>query len=286
MPSLTIPIDSIREKISGSLAPTSLTETAWVFIDDRLADQTILRKALRANVELRIVDRHENGFEAIAQCLEEATSTPGICITSIHLLGHATCGNLWLGDTAFNQHSMVKHQAQIAAWSNTLAPDATIAIYGCQFAAHTLGSQAVAQLNAMLQRPIFAANHDVGASQVGGLWSLNVRWAQGRQTELNAKDAIAPIELAFDRDRLKPYPHRLAPPNLVYGVNVSGEIFTVDLADGSTQVKAQLPFDSFGLARSYNLNDPTDPGLLYFSGTGDDTDIRLGTWNPVTLEVV
>jgi len=254
-----------------------------IFIDSQIVDLAVLLEAGRPDACIVVVDRDDDGLATIAHTLAAADrNTYG----SLHLIGHGEPGRLWLGRSPIDLDAIDREAERLRASAARLQDRAPIAIYGCAFASGAAGLETLSKFQEILQRPVFAASHRVGAPRAGGRWALDRGWNRRGPIAPSPQTAIAPISRAFRLDRLDRFAHSFAPPNLLYGINnLAREVFTIDLRDGTSEVKVSSPFGSFGLARTYDADDPTDPGILYFSGIGRSGDVRLGQWNPTTGEV-
>ena len=123
-------------------APAAETPHELVFVDARVKDlQSFLSE--RAS-EIILLDPDRDGVEQIAAALAGRTG-----VDVIHILSHGDAGQLYLGNSTLDVHSISgKHTDELANIKAALSNNADILVYGCDVAAGAQGQAFVTALAA------------------------------------------------------------------------------------------------------------------------------------------
>ncbi len=119
-------------------------------------------------------------------------------IDAIHVLSHASDGNISLGNTQLSEGNLTNYANQLTTWQNTLNEDADILLYGCRIAETETGIEFVKDLSLLTQANIAASTDDTGHTDLGGDWHLEYQTgpietdiAFGSETQENWHDIAA-----------------------------------------------------------------------------------------------
>jgi len=146
------------------------------------------------------------GFEAV-QLPESGDPVAAIAlhlagrrdIAALHILSHGAPGALSLSGQRIDAAALAARPALTAAIRDALSGDAEIVLYGCSVAQGQHGEAFVDALSALLDRPVAASAHPVGATRLGGGWDIPAR-----------------TPLAFDAAARAAYPATLA--KMTFGI--------------------------------------------------------------------
>ena len=119
------------------------------------------------NIKVIYIDADENGVELVTQTLLGFTG-----VQSVHLLTHGKAGEIQLGNSFINNHSLANYANAITQWQQALGEDADILIYGCDIAATDAGRELLKQLAELTQADIAASDDLTGHASLGGDWDL------------------------------------------------------------------------------------------------------------------
>ncbi|MDJ1177994.1 DUF4347 domain-containing protein, partial [Roseofilum sp. BLCC_M91] len=246
------------------------------FIDPQIKDYDLLLKGIESDVEVVILEKHQDGIEQITQHLKTHRENS---IESIHLISHGNWGQIHLGSTQLNQESLPYYSQTLQSWSNLLGQSAEILLYGCRVAGNAIGRSFVDSLSQLTKRAIAASTTLTGSAGLGGTWELGYRTGEMRS------------ELALDEGAIATYPHTLgiivANPFYAVGrdlpINASDpftQLYIVDIEDGTSTKVGTIQVDSFTLARQ------SVTGRLYYVEIVDNAangeNAQVGYWDPLT----
>ncbi|MBF0158153.1 MAG: DUF4347 domain-containing protein [Magnetococcales bacterium] len=138
--------------------------TAVAVIDTALTDYQSLVASLPPELEIILLDPHQDGLSQLASAL---TGRSGI--DAIHLFSHGAPGSLQLGSTTLTTANLARYATALSTIGSSLTPDGDLLLYGCNVAA---GDTGLAFINALAQ----STSADVAASDdltgQGGDWLL------------------------------------------------------------------------------------------------------------------
>ncbi len=117
---------------------------------------------------LLLVDADEDGLGAI----ERALGSSDTRFSAMHILSHATEGELRLGDRSLDAATLAARAQDIAAWSAHLTPGADVLLYGCDLTAGDDGIAFVRSLAALTGTDVAASDDLSGSAALGGDWEL------------------------------------------------------------------------------------------------------------------
>lgn len=232
------------------------TPSNLVLIDATVEDYQILIDGVAPNTEVVLLDAQQDGIAQITAALSTYRD-----LDSVHLISHATPGELHLGSTRLNLPTLDRYSSLIQQWKNSLKAGADLLIYGCQVAAGQ-GVAFLQKLADLTGANLAASNTLTGNSVLGGNWNLEYQIGQVR--------ASSP----FRHQALAAYPGVLVFANLVYAIVNSNEIHVVDITTGESERIGNLLFPAFALAREATT------GRLYYVGGGDNGSVAF--FDPVT----
>ena len=140
-------------------------------IDTGIKNHGLLEEIARnAGMDVILISAQENGFDRLAQSLEN-----GPKIDALHILSHGSQGEITLGSATLSIQTMDAHSLSLALISQQLNPDADILLYGCQVGETDAGTQFIEQLAIRTQADIAASDDLTGQAAQGGDWDLEVQ---------------------------------------------------------------------------------------------------------------
>ena len=91
-------------------------------------------------------------------------------LASIEFVTHGSPGSLQLGETIVDRQNLSQYEENWQSWSESLAPNGDILLYGCNIAAGS--KEFLADLSELTQADIAASDDLTGSSLLGGDWEL------------------------------------------------------------------------------------------------------------------
>jgi ELWxxDGT repeat protein len=139
-----------------------------VFIDASLPDLATLRAGLPVDATVHLLDPAQHGLKQMAAVLAGQFD-----IAALHLIVHGAPGQLLLGHAAIDLAELKACREDITTIAAAMAEDGELLIYGCEVAAGREGRQFIHTLTSMTGLKVAAATHPVGATALGGHWTLD-----------------------------------------------------------------------------------------------------------------
>ncbi len=153
----------------------------WLFVDAAVDGYATLAAGVMPGVEVEIVNSDEDGIERITQVLTRCRD-----IAAVHIVSHGSPGCLYLGNSILTLATLDRYSPQLTQWSESLAPDGEILIYGCNVAA--VGSQEAStflhRLHHLTGANLAASSTPVGHAALGGNWKLDRRIGNIRASQI------------------------------------------------------------------------------------------------------
>ena len=142
-----------------------------VFIDPSVGDVATLVRDAGSARQVIILDPTKDGVDQIAAVLSHMNG-----VTGVHILSHGSEANLYLGTADLNSASMTTtYASDLAIIKASLAPNANILVYGCDFALGTDGDAAAHKLAELTGASVAASTDLTGSAARGGDWVLEDR---------------------------------------------------------------------------------------------------------------
>ena len=143
-----------------------------VAIDATLAAQGLTPANISADTQVIYL---QPGADPLAQITAALAGTKGV--QSVQIFTHGSSGQLDVGPdgsaTVIDAQTLVADNSELAKWNRSLAPDAVIAIYGCDVAAGKGGQAFVKALARRTGATVAANTAATGAASLGGTWTLD-----------------------------------------------------------------------------------------------------------------
>ncbi len=159
------------EEVSLEAEDTKTEVTQIVVVDSNIEDLDVLLSDARQDASIHIVTigADDNALQVMTAEIGNYTD-----LDSIHIISHGSSGNLQLGNTLINSSFMAETDSQVlfARWQASLADDADLLIYGCDFASGDSGQQALSELSALTGLNVAASDDITGSAQINGDWVL------------------------------------------------------------------------------------------------------------------
>jgi hypothetical protein len=99
-------------------------------------------------------------------------------IDSIHIVSHATSGDLLLGNARLNGATLDDRADQIRSWGQALSAKGDILLYGCNLADDQTGQALVKKLADLTDADIAASTDLTGNALLGGIGSWSLQWVK------------------------------------------------------------------------------------------------------------
>ncbi|HJY77841.1 MAG TPA: DUF4347 domain-containing protein, partial [Burkholderiales bacterium] len=96
-------------------------------------------------------------------------------VSAVHIISHGSDGAVYLGSSVLDLQSLNARSGELAAWGNSLTPDADLLIYGCDVAQTAVGQALVEQLAAVTGADVAASTNLTGSAALGGDFNLEFR---------------------------------------------------------------------------------------------------------------
>ena len=119
---------------------------------------------------VKVLDGDRDGLTQLTQLL---TQHPGL--TQLHLVSHGRPGALQLGNGWVTLAQLVANSNRVQGWSQALAEDAEILIYGCEVGQGDRGLQFLQALRQLTHCNLAASSELVGDPAQGGHWTLDLQ---------------------------------------------------------------------------------------------------------------
>jgi len=164
---------------SAKTSATQVLTHEVVFIDSgingyqQLAQTIQQENSSTRSIDVLIIDAGKDGIAQVSAALSSRQD-----VNAIHLISHGEQGEIQLGDTRFNNDSLLSHAAAVSRWSSALATGADILLYGCDVAATPEGQSFVQGLAMLTGADVNASTDLTGNATVGGNWMLEYATGQ------------------------------------------------------------------------------------------------------------
>jgi len=171
-----IAIESYSNDNTLSCYTAEVTRQEIVFIDSNAPDyQRLIGNILASNndtrnIEVIVLDSNLNGIEQISEVLAEYED-----VDAVHILSHATSGELKLGSTSLSLNNLGEYKEQIQTWSRALSADADLLFYGCDLAAGEDGRTLLETIGNITGADVAASTDKTGNTLLGGDWILEYK---------------------------------------------------------------------------------------------------------------
>lgn len=161
------------------LIPTAVGQTKFsgrfsghevAFVDMAIKQHVWLTAGIRAGVEIVLLNAQQDGVEQVTQMLRKRQN-----LSCIHLVSPGALGSLHLGAAVLNLHTLERYVWDLTIWSNALAPNAELLIYGSEVARGVRGEEFVGHLCELVGAKIAASRSKTGSLTLGGNWSLELQ---------------------------------------------------------------------------------------------------------------
>jgi hypothetical protein len=155
--------------LSGKAPRSQYLTKQLVILDAQIDDVYHLAAGVAEGIEVVVLNPEQDGVQQITKILAQQQH-----ITHLHILSHGLPGALQLGSNWLSLATLDSYRQDLQAWSNALAADAHISLYGCRVAAGAAGRNLLAQLSELTGAGISASENLTGNADLGGDWLLEV----------------------------------------------------------------------------------------------------------------
>ncbi len=144
-----------------------------VFIDKQVSGYEAIVSDLAAQqdkdrqLEVYFLDSQKDGILQISQILAPLND-----IDAIHIISHGQAGEIQLGNQSLNSESIAGYRDPLSGWSDALAADADLLIYGCDVAGNLAGQTLLQTISALTETDIAASTDLTGHASLNADWDL------------------------------------------------------------------------------------------------------------------
>ena len=185
---------SICDGQQDLITPAQAHANHLVIIDAAAGEIETLMEAVPAGADFAILDQTQDGIQQISAILQSRQE-----LASIHLISHATEGQLQIGSTAMTTQTLQNRKGEIEAWGKAFAEGGDFLLYGCDLAAGESGSVFIRELATVVGVDVAASNDRTG----NGTPTLAADW------ELEQHIGTIESFAVLDQDRLKQFSNHL-----------------------------------------------------------------------------
>ncbi len=114
-----------------------------------------------------LLDADADGVDQITDTLAQYES-----LDAVHIISHGNDAALRIGNMWLHADNLDGYAAQIAGWSDSLAEQADVLLYGCNLAESETGQTFVESLAALTGADVAASSDSTGHVSLGGDWAL------------------------------------------------------------------------------------------------------------------
>ncbi|MCP1220346.1 DUF4347 domain-containing protein [Acetobacter orientalis] len=142
------------------------TAHSIAFIDTSVSNWQVLANSLEPNTEIVKI---APGTDALAQMTKAIAQENNI--ETISIISYGQQGSLSIG-SGLDVSSLTKDSASVSSWSEHMAKDGQILLWGCDAGAGASGTQLVDTLHTLTKADVAANQNPTGDSAEGGDWTL------------------------------------------------------------------------------------------------------------------
>ena len=196
--------DKVFEDRAVQVAPEFFSgRTEVVFVDVTVRDFQAMLQDISPNTRVVMLDSSRDAVAQIADVMSQYQ--PGK-VDAIHLITHGNEGQIDFGSGVLNATTMRTTYADaLAKIGESLAEDADILVYGCDFGKGEIGQDAAAMLAKFTGADVAASTNATGDAALGGDWNLERHEGKietdmivGRLGQESWHDLLAVHTLDFD----------------------------------------------------------------------------------------
>jgi len=254
--------------LTGPAVPRQL-----VVIDPLLDDMTVLASGISGpDTDLLTLSADADPLSQIEAALGHSGQ-----VSAIHIFSHGSAGQFTLSGLVIDRDLVSARADELARWSENLADDATLFLYGCDLAESAAGRQLADQLAGLTGARVAASSDPTGNPLLGGDWQLEYHTGRvalaGSMAFPKYRGLLKTITVAAGA--LGEIPTRI---DDTYNFDVAWG--TIDIKDGVRVGAESGGNDTFNFGAV-----PSHKPLVVTFGKGDKTLVaKQGTTNSVTAD--
>ena len=143
--------------------------TELVVIDAAVADKATLYRGLKPGVVAVEIDPTRPGLPQLVDALRGYRN-----LAAIHVVSHATAGELQLGSSRITAESVHKELSALSSLAHAVREGGDLLFYGCDLGAGTQGEALLDIVQKATGLDVAASSNLTGQSRLGGDWDLEV----------------------------------------------------------------------------------------------------------------
>ena len=243
----------LKEESTNNISPAAkldiskgILTTELIIIDQAVPDKHVFYSNLKPGIDIVEIKSEEDGLAQIEKALNQYTD-----LDALHIVSHASDGQLQLGNTAVTEKSLSNRIHFLNQLDRSLKDGADLLLYGCNVAQSKKGDKFLELISQKANVDIAASDDFTGNSEHNADWELEIR-----KGEVNSS-------LPFSERALKGFDHVLA-------INDAGgrTIDTTGFTSGFATTKSyDVDASGFVIQVTTDGADPNASNSLY-SGNG------------------
>nr|WP_324258972.1 DUF4347 domain-containing protein [Cellvibrio fontiphilus] len=157
-----------------------------VIIDAAVPDKATFYRGVKPGVDIVEINSSQPGLPQLKQILASYKN-----LTALHIVSHATAGELHLGNSKVNAALLKQEIDTFAALKNALVDGADLLLYGCDLASGESGEELLDIIRSHTGLDVAASTNKTGSAESGGDWDLEIQ-----QGDIQSTLAFSPKALA------------------------------------------------------------------------------------------
>ena len=171
-------IDGVESPLNSSAL--SKKGNHLLFVDASLENyreivESSVGMSLYDNLDVVILQPHEDGIKQVSDFLSTYENNS---IDSLQILSHGSTGTVQLGEQALDSISIEMYHDDLNGWTQYLADEADIMLYGCYVAQGELGRSFIEKISSLTGADVAASDDPTGEERLGGDWRLEAEVGQ------------------------------------------------------------------------------------------------------------
>ncbi|HEY0893465.1 MAG TPA: DUF4347 domain-containing protein, partial [Cellvibrio sp.] len=157
-----------------------------VIVDAAVQDKSVFYRAVKPGVEIVEIDSSQPGLSQLKQILANYKN-----LTALHIISHATAGELSLGNSRVNATSLKQEVDTFSALKGALVDGADLFLYGCDVASGESGEELLEIIRSNTGLDVAASTNKTGNADSGGDWELEIQQGDIQNTLAFSPKALA-----------------------------------------------------------------------------------------------
>lgn len=143
-----------------------------VFVDRMVDNHVLLLTGIPCHIPVVMLDARRDNLAQISRWLMRNP------VDTVHIFVHGAPGMLAFGDQLVTEDTLWLHRDRLSRWFSEAAVNPTVVFYSCELGAGFKGRSFLERLHQLTGASIAASSDRVGASALGGNWTLDATIGQ------------------------------------------------------------------------------------------------------------